>query len=144
MATVDADSTLEYSCELSGYAVLVHGSPGVVTVTSTDDETLVVLGHVTDAWCPVSSVDIPAAVTGLNAVDGASTVALSWVNADAYDSIQVFRYIDGEEPQVWDVEGTESSFLDADPPLGEIRYEVIGVAAGVGSEVVPSVTLTRN
>lgn len=143
-ATVEPNSTLEYACEQPGEALLVYGSPGVVTVTTTEDATLVVGRHVTDAWCPASSVDVPTEVSGLSAVSGPATVALSWINAQAYDSIQVFRYINGQEPHVWDVAGTETTFVDEDPPLGVVRYEVIGVNDGVGAETVPTVTVIRN
>ena len=121
----------------------MHGSPGAVTVTCEDDETLVIGRHVTNAWCPAGSVTIPSPVTGLSANSVPASVTLSWVNEANYDTIQVFRYTDGEEAQAWEIDGAEEGFIDGDPPTGEVRYEVIGVEGGLGDEDFASVTVVR-
>ena len=141
--TVEPNSTLVYEHVTTDDAVLVHGSPGAVTVTCEDDETLVIGRHVTTAWCPAGSVTIPSPVTGLSANSVPASVTLSWVNEANYDTIQVFRYTDGEEAQAWEIDGAEEGFIDGDPPTGEVRYEVIGVEGGLGDEDFASVTVVR-
>jgi hypothetical protein len=142
-ATVESDSSLVYEFDGSGDAVLVYGAPGDVTVACADETTAVIGQHVVDAWCPAESVNISSPVTQLQAFDAATTVTLTWLNPQVYDTIQVFRYVNDHIPQAWALQGTEDAFVDMDAPLGEVRYEVIGVRQGVGPATAPSATVLR-